>query len=280
MISFMHYGNSQMASYRYRAEIPAKEIGAEINNPRADVHIYSKPIPVDVKHASKAKSEGKTVIVDICDLHFDQQHYRGILSYADLVTCATEWTANFIKEDFGVETFVVTDPYEFEEKPPHCYGSRLLWFGNSNNYDSLERVRSQIEGYPLTVVSNVVGSTPWSIENLQEALSEADIVIIPETAPYKSANRAVEAIRSGCFVVAEPHPSLENLEGIWRGNLKKGIEWASKNPNLANDQTLMAQNSIRSRLSPQTLGSAWKTAIQKAQSNCISAQEKSTGTDG
>lgn len=268
-----------MASYRYRAEIPAKELGASINNPRADVHIYAKPVSVDMGHAFKAKSEGKTVIVDYCDLHFEEKYYRELIEYADLVTCSTKWSAEYLREDFGVEALVIPDPYEFEEKPTHCNGDKLLWFGHPNNYDSLERIKNQIEGFPLTVVSNVVGAVQWSLPTLKDALSTSDIVILPETAPYKSPNRALEAIRSGCFVVAEPHPSLEDFP-IYIGNIRKGIEWASKNPGQANEMTTKAQDFIRERWSPKTLANAWRTAIQKAQSNCTLAREKSTGTAG
>lgn len=279
MISFMHYGNETMASYRYRTMMPSQWLGAEINNPEADVHIYSKPIEPDVEHVKKAKAEGKTVIVDICDLHFDEKHYREIVRIADLVTCSSKWTADYVNDDYGKDTVFIPESYEFNERAPHCSGNKILWFGSSGNYDSLERIRYKIEDLPLTVVSNVVGCTPWSLENLDKALSEADIVILPETAPYKSANRAVEAIRSGCFVVAEPHPSLEGFP-VYTGNIRKGIEWAIQNMSKANDRTAEAQDYIRNSLSPKTLASAWKTAIRKAQLNSTLGLAVITGTDG
>lgn len=269
-----------MASYRYRAAIPARELGAHINNPRADVHIYAKPIKPDVEHAANAKAQGKTVIVDFCDLHFDQSHYREILKYADLVTCSSTWTAKYLKDDFKIDAMVILEPYEFEEIPPHCFGNRLLWFGAVGNYDSLERVKPRLSNFPLTVVCNVVGAIPWSQDNLRTELHKADIVILPETAPYKSANRAVEAIRSGCFVVAEPHPSLEGFPGVYIGNIKKGVEWACQNVNEANQMTLEAQAYIRERLSPKTLGNAWRTAIQKAALNCTLGQGDTLGMVG
>ncbi len=279
MISFMHYGNAGMASYRYRAEMPAKWLGADINNPRADVHIYSKPIQPDVEFARKAKEQGKTVIVDICDIHFDRPEYRKIIKYADIVTTSSKWSADYIRDDFGKETFFIPESWEFPHLEPHCFGSRLLWFGSSGNYDSLERIRYQIEGFPLTVVSDVTGATPWSLENLGKALSESDIVILPETDPYKSANRAVEAIISGCYVVAEPHPSLEGFP-VYTGNIRKGIEWAIQNLNAANDRTEQAQEFVKKSMSPEILANAWKTAIRKAQSSSTLGQAVITGTDG
>lgn len=279
MISFIHYGNDAMASYRYRCKMPSEWLSADINNHDADVLIYSKPLPPDVDTAKKAKAEGKTVIVDICDPHIDQPHYRDLIKLADLVTAATEWTASYLYDDFEINSYVIPEPFEFEERLPHCGGKNLLWFGHSKNYSSLERVKHQLVGYDLTVVSNIMGAIPWSIENLDNALKNADIVVIPETEPYKSPNRAVEAIRAGCFVVAEPHPSLEGFP-VYTGNLRKGIEWAYQNPEEANAMTLKAQTFVKSRFSPRILEHAWRTAIQLAQSYSNSAPGVITGTDG
>jgi hypothetical protein len=68
----------------------------------------------------------------------------------------------------------------------------------------------------LRVVSNFEGAIPWSKETMLEEFARADIVVIPTTASYKSANRAIEAIRQGCFVVAEPHPALEGFPDLHR----------------------------------------------------------------
>jgi hypothetical protein len=279
MISFMHSGGESMASFRYRAKMPAIELAADINNYKALVHIYSKPVVEDVEHAKKAKLDGKIVIVDYCDLHFDQYHYRHMLKFADLVTCNTQWTKEYLLSDFGVDAFVIPEPFEHDEQEPHFNGNKVLWFGNSGNYDSFLRVKDYLKDYPITVVCNVSGCIPWSHENLKKALCENNIVILPETAPYKSANRAVESIRSGCFVVAEPHPSLTDFP-VYIGNLKEGIEWALKNPHLANLKIKTAQDFIKERLSPKTLANAWRIAIQKAQLNSTSDQGITIGMVG
>ena len=278
-ISFMHCGNESMASYRYRVQMPVHWLDADINNPRADVHVYAKPVPQDIDHITRAKSEGKTVIVDICDLHFELEYYRKAIRMADLVTCSTRWIAEFILEDFGIACAMIPESYEHEESPAHCHGNRLLWFGHASNYDSLQRIRDQLSDFPLTVVSSVVGGVPWSPDNLTKALELADTVILPETAPYKSANRAVEAIRAGCFVVAEPHPALTGFP-VYTGNLRAGIKWAANNQQEANDRTREAQAIVRERLSPKTLADAWRTAIRTAQSNSISARAVIVGTGG
>jgi hypothetical protein len=93
-----------------------------------------------------------------------------------------------------------------------------------------------------------------------EEFARADIVVIPATAPYKSANRAIEAIRQGCFVVAEPHPALEGFP-IYIGNIKEGIEWTKQQ-----DMTALitkAQKFVMAEFTPQTLIDKWKTATKR-----------------
>lgn len=265
-ISFCHYANEKMASYRYRALIPSLEIGAKINNPDAEVMIFSKPIDQDIGHISRAKMLGKTVIADFCDMHFHLDYYRIILRQADAVTCPTQWFADYLSQEYGIEAVVVPDPYEFDELAPHCNDDKLLWFGHAMNVDGLQRVLPQLEGHPLAIVSNLEGATPWSKEAMLSAFSKADMVVMPETAPYKSPNRTIESIRQGCFVVAEPHPSINDIPGIWIGNIKEGIEWAQQNLSEANERTRLAQDYIRNAYSPATQANAWRIAIQKAQS--------------
>jgi hypothetical protein len=93
-----------------------------------------------------------------------------------------------------------------------------------------------------------------------EEFARADIVVIPATAPYKSANRAIEAIRQGCFVVAEPHPALEGFP-IYIGNIKEGIEW-TKTQNMS-QRILEAQNFVTAKFTPQTLIDKWKIATRR-----------------
>ena len=279
-VSFCHYGNENMASYRYRCAIPAKELGADINNPKADVLIFAKPMDQDVPWLLNAREHGRKVIADFCDMHFNLPYYNMVLEAADVVTCPTQWFAEQIREQFGIVAEVIHDPYEYTEAAPHCAGNNLLWFGQSMNIDGLERISSLIEGYPLHIVSNIEGATPWSKENMLSAFANADIVVMPETAPYKSANRTIEAIRQGCFVVAEPHPAINDFPGIWIGNIKEGIEWASNNPLQANLRTRLAQEWVGKWYSPKTQADAWKIAIQKALSSSTSDAVTFTGTDG
>ena len=256
--SFIHWGNKNAASWRYRAKIPAGD-WATLNDLTADTLIFAKPQASELMDMARAKARGAWVVVDFCDDHFDWMHYQEALRLADAVTCSTTEMAKRIKE-LGRDATVIPDPYEFPEMPPHCNGVNLLWFGHHVNRDSLQRILPDLKGYPLRVVSNFDGAIPWSKETMLEEFARADIVVIPTTASYKSANRAIEAIRQGCFVVAEPHPALEGFP-IYIGNIKEGIEW-TKQQNM-NELILEAQNFVRERFTPQILIDKWKTATKR-----------------
>jgi hypothetical protein len=256
--SFIHWGNKNAASWRYRAKIPSGD-WATLNDLTADTLIFAKPQASELMDMARAKARGAWVVVDFCDDHFDWMHYQEALRLADAVTCSTTEMARRIKE-LGRDATVIADPYEFPEMPPHYAGTNLLWFGHHVNRDSLQRILPDLEGYPLRVVSNFEGAIPWSKETMLEEFARADIVVIPTTASYKSANRAIEAIRQGCFVVAEPHPALKNFP-IYIGNIKEGIEW-TKQQNM-NELISKAQRFVREEFSPQILIDKWKSATRR-----------------
>jgi len=206
-------------------------------------------------HMARAKARGAWVVVDFCDDHFDWVHYKEALRLADAVTCPTEAMAQIIK-GHGRDAMVIADPYEYPEAKPHYNGVNLLWYGHAVNRHSLERVMPDLEGYPLRVVSNFGGAIPWSHETMLEEFARTDIVIIPKTEEYKSPNRAIEAIRQGCFVVAEPHPSLKDFP-IWLGDIKEGIEW-TKQQNV-NELIFKAQKFVTEWYTPKILIDKWKT---------------------
>lgn len=275
-ISFIHSGGPKMASYRYRAAMPAKSLGVPTNDYSADVLVFCKPTAAELIVAQKLAKMGSYIIVDICDDHFDQPHYHEFLSLANDVVCPTKVMQALIAEQGREDAHVIEDPYEFAELAPHLEEDRVLWFGHSSNLPSLQRILPDLDGYPLTVVSNTLNSIPWSVETLQQELARNDIVVLPATRAYKSANRAVEAIRSGCCVIAEPHPAWADFP-IYQGYIREGIEWALKHKWQANQLTSVAQDYVRQRFSPATQASAWKKLLASVS---ILAAAKSAGLDG
>jgi hypothetical protein len=256
-----------MASYRYRAEMPAKSLGVSINDTTADTLIFAKPLPGDAELAERAQR----VIVDVCDDHLQTPLYQALLACAQVVTCPTPVLAQRIPG-----ALVVPDAYEFEEAMPHCSGVKLLWFGHATNFRTLLRVAPTLTRYPLRVVSNVSGTIQWSLETMRHEFAYADMVILPATKDYKSPNRAIEAVRQGCFVVAEPHPSLD-IPGIWIGDIAEGVRWAKHNLTAANERTRQAQDYVRRKYSPETQACAWRKVLGL---DSISARANASGPAG
>jgi uncharacterized Rossmann fold enzyme len=254
-VSFLHHMGPNAASYRYRCAMPAAELGASINDLSADVLIVSKPEALTIMEVKQALGRGQSVIADFCDDHFDSPHYREMVRLADALTCSTDVLKQRMWEMFHMEPTVIPDPYEFPEVAPHCSGSELLWFGHQQN-------RPADFPYPVRMVSGAPGDIPWSHETMLTEFARADIVLMPASASYKSANRTLEAIRQGCFVVAEPHPSLMDIPGIWIGDMKEGIEWASTHQMEANERIRASQTFISERYSPRTVAFAWSRVIQ------------------
>lgn len=276
--SFFHHGDEKQASYRYRSEIPAATLRAPMNDESADVWILSKITKTAPEFLAKAKSQGKPVIADVCDAHLRLPHYQYVIQEADALTTCTPLLAQFIREDFGREATVIDDPYDFEEVLPHVSGNRLLWYGNAMNYDGMAMFRDVLSSYPLRLVSNIEGFIPWSKQTMREEFLNADIVLLPDSAPTKSANRAIEAIRQGCFVVATPHPSLEQIPGIWMGDFLKGVEWATTHPQEANQRLIRSQAYVQAQFSPERVANAWKRLAMVYASNWAVAT--SPGQDG
>jgi uncharacterized Rossmann fold enzyme len=269
-VSFIHWGDKTSASWRYRAKI-VSEGWASLNDLTADTLIFAKPQANELMDMARAKARGAWVIVDFCDDHFDWVHYKEALRLADAVSCNTEVMAKIIKEH-GRDAIVIGDPYEYPEEKPHCNGLNLLWYGHAVNKHSLERILPDLEGYNLRVVSNFGGAIPWSHETMLEEFAKADIVLMPATAEYKSPNRAVEAIRQGCFVVSERDLGIP---GIYVGNIKEGIEWTQTQE--MEKHIGKAQKYVRESFTPKILIDKWKTLT--AQRTTLDAAKKN-GTAG
>lgn len=265
-VSFIHHGDPTWASYRYRAAMPAAVLGARLNDLTADVLVFSKPTPGDVQIAQQAHARGQCVVVDYCDDHFDRLEYRALLPFAAAVTVPTVVMGRVVQRHRAeVPIRVIPEPYELPEVAPHAERAWRLWFGHRMNAAGYHRAAAQLAaaGERLVAVSNFPGAIPWSLPTLQAACAEAGIVVLPASAVYKSANRAIEAIRQGCFVVAEPHPALVALPGLWVGaDLLEGVRWVQAHLALANRRLGQLQALIRGRYSPATIGNLWAQTLQ------------------
>lgn len=260
-VTHKHQG-AHLASSRLRMIIPAQAMAARGVKPGKDWLVIGK-------HNwdwAEQTAGYRRVCFDVCDDHFADQwadHYVSCCSRADLVTCNTPWMAERIEALTSRKAVVIPDPYEQPERPARVH-DRLLWFGHRENIPSLNAVLPL--PWPVEVVTNSTapGVTNWSQEAMDKAFDRAGLCIIPSTGkPGKSANRALDAIRRGLFVVAGPVPAYADL-GIWIGDIREGVTWALSHQDEALRRIKAAQGYIATEYSPERIAGLWLDALRHA----------------
>jgi hypothetical protein len=174
---------SYMASYRYRAIIPAAELtrsGHETSvitvSPDAnsierireplqgvDVAVFSKlfkATPFQPQLVEAAREAGARTVVDACDDFVDLSYvreYQASVEAADGVSTGSAFLAGRIAEMTGRRATVILDPYEGARGTPRWEpGKRLeaLWFGNPNSLSGLDQSLPHLRnaGIPMHLV--------------------------------------------------------------------------------------------------------------------------------
>jgi hypothetical protein len=245
------------------------------------------------------------VVFDVCDDHFDHpqlgDHYRWMCTHADLVVASTDRMRKIILEKVAwnapsPEVVVINDAYEFPELAPRHRWEQwtpenVLWYGHPTNFEHLHRVWNQLKGYNLMVITNGIELTdtvagkdfpvvPWNHENMMDGFKQSDIVVIPTGdegyKSHKGANRMLEAIRQGVFVVAEPHPEYNKFkEWMYIGDIGKGLAWVQSNKKYIKGRIESAQKFVSSNYHPQIIGKKWIKALSS-----IWGAESNDGPDG
>lgn len=261
-----------MASYRYRAQIPASLIdNCYINEGMADTIVFSKPIAEDIDLAIKARKDGTKVIVDICDDHLNHPEigpvYKDMINLSDTIVCPTSEMARRIFDSHHRQPVVIPDPYEQELSEPHAEGENLLWFGHQSNLVDITNLIPNLDkiNRKLTIVSGpkkIKGVIPWSLDTQREQLQKANIVLLPSRkgAEYKSPNRLINSIRAGCFVVGH-HPAYEEFRKFaWNGEVFTGVRWATVNQSILNDLVKQGQ-AYSEKYSPEAVAQQWRAVL-------------------
>lgn len=259
----------QLASYRYRAAAPAAHVSSHgistaLNNGEADVVVYAKPTATDLEAAKKAKADGAKIVVDFAGDHFERdQSYVEFAAIADAITCPTTALRGRIYDYTKKDSVVIADPYEQPESAPHADGDSFLWFGHQLSLQELIPVMQSMGERKLRVVTGpdpIPTAIPWSLQNLADAFAVSNIVILPtkQGSEHKSPNRLLNAIRAGCFPVCMTHPAyVEFKHLVWVGNFPTGLRWVDAFRSDLNGLVAEAQDYIRDRYSPQTIGAQW-----------------------
>ena len=235
----------QLASYRLRVEIPSRHLKMAHRIGVGDVTFFFKGGNPDL-----AKRIDGPVVYDVVNAHFADPDYRAMLDVADVITCSSEAMKWAIHKVTGRESVVIPDPYENGESKP-AVGSTVLWFGHPANAASLK---------PYMDLDPVICSEDWSREREDADLASAGVVLLTGSNPGASANRPAKAIRAGRFVVVPedcPHAWKELADYIWIGDVREGVRWAIDNREEACRKVTLGQKFVRSRFSPQLIGSQW-----------------------
>ena len=236
----------QLASYRLRVDIPSKHLGMPHRIGVGDVSFFFKS-----GNPTLARRLGP-VVYDVVNAHFHDPDYRAMCEIAEVVTCSSTAMVGIIKEATGRDAVVIPDPYENKECPPAVDGGRVLWFGHQANIASLKPYADLNVG--------VCTADAWTLENEAAALASAGVVLLTGSNPGASSNRPVKAIRAGRFVVVPedcPESWRELSEYLWIGDVREGVKWAFANREEACSKVLAGQTYIKSRFSPQLIGSQW-----------------------
>jgi hypothetical protein len=244
-----------MASYRYRAEIPAMAIGAGLNTGMADVVVFSKPMTGDLELAQIAKKDGAKIVVDFCDDHFDNLLYRDMARIAHKITCPS-WAMRDRLLELGFVADVVEDPYEFPITEPHANGPKMLWFGHQTN---LDEIRPYLK-MPIEVVTGPNQDTRftlWTPANIKAALAKSNIVLIPDGKKTRSNNRMVNAIAAGCFVIGGKQLG-EWKKFVYSGPIHHGLQFAKCFQDDLNGLVKEGQEYIVKKYSPEYIGGLWR----------------------
>lgn len=250
-VVFATFGN-QLASSRLRASIPQAEVGKLGMAKGMDVVVYGKHWLGFDDLSPFAKR-----VFDVCDDHFHGPHdayYREHIAAADIVTCNSDEMARIIKRETGRDSTVIPDPYESEERPAGI-GNGLLWFGHPSNLPDLHQY--------LDLKPEILTGADWSRERQLVALEKCAAVLIPTgKSMAKSANRMIESIRNGRFVIAGNLPAHDEFRKLmWVGDIRNGVEWVKAYPHKAVGQVKLAQDYIRDKYSPEAIGKLWFNAL-------------------
>lgn len=276
------------ASFRYRMLIPGAELhkrghhltlvrdsGPDAAPERCDVALFMKHYDArDAQLAEKVKSQGARVVFDVCDDHFKNEklapHYRAMLELCDVATtCSTEMAYVVRREAPNKRVEIIPDPFEYEELPPHAQDAkRLVWYGHPSNAAEIAPLLYSLREWELTLITGAgmpIAVTPWTPLTMRQVCSRSNIALLPSKKTTASANRVVEAIRLGLFVVCSSIPTsyapFDAFGFVW-ADVLEGLKWASENKDALNARVQDAQHYVRETFAPEKVANQWEEVFR------------------
>ena len=249
----------------------------------------------------QAKDLGAKTVYDLCDNKFGEQaEYEPCCRLADVVSVNSIQMGISVKEHTGLDAIVMPDPYERPRLDPVFSPGeelKLLWFGSQSSFkffpivEVWQRLETEIGNYCYTMISskterllskmtkrqdkgmlsgvnfNKLDLQPWTWELQGELLKNCDIVLMPvqtdnPRTDTKSANRVIDSLISGRFVITSPLASYEEFAPYtWQGDYIEGIKWARDNPVEVVERITLGQRYVEENHSAAMLSKKFMEAI-------------------
>jgi hypothetical protein len=214
----------------------------------------------------QAKDLGAITVYDLCDNKFDEEEsYKPNCLLADFVSVNSVQMGVSVKANTGRDSIVTPDPIERPRREPKFEPNKeikLLWFGSQSSFkffpvvEVWQRLEKEIGNYKYTMVSqkterllskmsqrqakgmisginfSKLQMETWDWDLQSKLLDECDNVLMPvqtdnPRTDTKSANRVIDSLISGRFVITTPLASyVEFSPYTWQDDYIAGIKWA------------------------------------------------------
>lgn len=133
-------------------------------------------------------------------------------------------------------------------------------------------ISRQQSGVIKNVDFNKIHFHEWSWELQGQLLAETDLVLIPVvTDNYrtdtKSANRLIDSLMSGKFVITTPLASyIEFEQYTWQQDMINGIQWAQNHPDRVVLKVSQGQEHVIKYYSPGVIAKQWLKVFENGKS--------------
>jgi hypothetical protein len=264
--------------------------------PKIGADDISRRSPRWLTAISGARERGVKVILDYTDHHLGfaspmRAFYESAIRMCDLCVVPSAYLKMMISTVQSVATIEIVDALEYPilpVRPQMGAKPAVLWFGHSTNFSYLVDFlhKHDLSDYctALTIVSskdvvkwvyenrhlitvNNIEATPWSVDALQRAALQSDIVLIPQglrdaRKAGASSNRLVTSLALGLPVITQSIASYREYRSFYADIDEDDFLLSLKNPMRQHEKVREAQATIVPNFDRKKVGELWVSVIQ------------------
>lgn len=253
------------------------------------------------QHIQIARDRGARTIYDVCDNKFTEKpEYAPCCQAAHAITVNSPAMAQSVLYHTGLPSVVIPDPHERPWQVAAFAPERdirLLWYGGGSSLkffpmvEVWQRLEREIGNYQFTMVTAKADRILSKMQDRQRSgvlpgvnfdririlewdwalqgrlLTNTDIVLMPVNVQHyrtetKSANRVIDALISGRFVITSPLDSYQEFaDWTWQKDYIDGIGWCRGHPYEALQRIAQGQAYTREHYSPAVIAQRWLEVI-------------------